>query len=73
MRRCPVCDFAGNLGPSDHEPSCPAFMVGAIDLEGEQRLPFEEPPFDDDPRCLDDRADVHRRPARPSNSVIRFN
>lgn len=41
--RCPVCDFLGNLGPSDHEPWCPAFMTGAIDLEGELQLPFEEP------------------------------
>ena len=40
-KSCPVCSYWGNLGPSDHEPWCSAFMVGAVDLEGEQELPFE--------------------------------
>lgn len=42
-RPCPVCGFEGNLGPSDHQPWCPAFMRGAVDLEGVEQLPFDDP------------------------------
>lgn len=38
---CPVCSYPGGH-PSDHEPWCPAFMRGAVDLEGEMQLPFGE-------------------------------
>lgn len=46
--RCPVCDYNGTGGPSDHEPWCPAFMRGAVDLEGEQQLPFGDADADAD-------------------------
>jgi hypothetical protein len=37
-QRCPVCGYPGDLGPSDHEPWCPCFMAGAIELEGQLDL-----------------------------------
>jgi hypothetical protein len=37
---CASCRYEGGT-PSDHEPWCPAFMVGAIDLEGQTTITQE--------------------------------
>jgi hypothetical protein len=49
---CTLCSYQGSggpPGPSDHEPWCPCFMRGPVDLEGQLLLesPTEGHPMAD--------------------------